>query len=336
LNLPEKRIKFYPLAEKDLIKRLMTTQNPSKRHRFSKFILGVVLTLGLGLGSAQALLSDQQAKDVAYLIQHAAFLNRDNVAFNLGQSLTQGTSPTEAAMNAVKLVKALPLSMQRLYAGRIGMGIAYNFPSQASDILLSLILTNSRISSNPGLLVQEMSGACTLDQIEQLGAVLSATMRKNERLTKLTSLLANSLMTAISNRTSDSPQARANALAAVASDLAAGVIGKGKHKTLSSSQMKQLKTIASLLGTYVKPIANSAPSNTAALVYQSVGLFAQSLKSLSNTVSSKSLSSMLGNTENMLQIYLPDSVSSVHQAYNDVHNDIPIGTGNVTPPETPV
>ena len=311
----------------------MTIPTSFSRHRLALLFLIASLTLGFGLKSAQAVLSEGRAHDAALTIERAA--DPLNKAFDVAQFLTLGTDPADAAANADKIVKALRNdSLRRLYAGRIALGIASNFPARIADIIGKVVASNTALRKNSALLVQQVAASSSVDQIEQIAVALGSAMRRTEGVSKQAMQFTTNLMAAINNKPGLTPQARANALATVAADLAVGVIGRSK--TLSSSQTKQIKAIASALGSSVKPLADSNPG-TAALVYQSIGIFAQDLKNaVKGSVTSKALNSLMGNSQNTIQQQLPEAIPSVQQAFQNVQNNVQIPTGNVVPPETPV
>ena len=311
----------------------MTTQIFSfRRGRFSKIVVTSILTLGLALVSAQAALSDRQAKDAANAILQGDLSTIQNRAVEIAQSVTQGTDPADAAANVEKIVSFLPNKAQRQIAGRIGIGVALNFPNQLPGIVMKLMTENSNLRKHGSLFIAQMSAAAGFDQAEQIAAGLALAMRKTEGLSKQAPKFVDCILAGIVNRPGISAEERAIEMARVAANLSAGVIGNSKN--LSSYQIRQLKTIARSFSSNLKTVAGG-DSN---LVYQAVGNFVNTMKNaVSDKIpSSKIIRDVLRST-NEMQGQMPGLGAILGQAISDAlsaHGGT-INTGSVNNKETP-
>ena len=304
-------------------------------HRLPKLALNILLALACSLGSAQAVISNRQARDAAATILQAAPADRYNRAVEVAQSITKNTNPADAAANSAKIVSYLPSKAQRLFAGRVGVGIALNFPNQLPSITLKLISLNNNLRNNASLVVYQMAAAGGFDQAQQIAAALSLVMHRNERIGDQIEPITISLLSAISNRVGFSPLERANELAFVSANLSVSVIGGSKK--LSSSQDRQLRLIALTFSNYIKTLVKNNPKS-ASLVYNAVGNFANTLKqAVRSSVSSSTLNHILVQTSIILQRAIPTEAASVQKAVQDIMDNHPnqIDTGNVIDRETP-
>jgi len=306
----------------------MTTKSTTAlAFSFSKLLLAATL-LSFGIGSAHAVvLSDNQAKMAANAIA-ASSGNVYNVAVTVAQNVTANTGASDAAANAAKIVKYLPSKLQALVAGRVGVGVALNYPNQLPVITAGLVSSNPK---NVTFLVYQLAQAGGFDQASQIALGLNLVMRNSEVLLKQSWGISNAIMMAISNRAGISLTDRANQLGYVAANLTLGLTNSSKN---CYSATTAIKTVATALSFWLQNLTANA-ENRESLIYNVVGNFALTVKN--SGASPSTILLILSQAQTVFQQQFPGS-ASVTQAIQAVLGGSTGGidnTGGVNHPETP-
>jgi len=316
----------------------MTTISLSKNaRRVSKFVVAATLfSLVVGLVPAGAVvLSDSQAKYAAAAITAGPASGWYNQAVTVAQSVTVNTGPIDAAANAAKIVEYLSPKARSLLAGRVGTGVALNYPNQLPLIAMQLARPNENIkSSSIGVMIYQLGSAGGFDQSTQIAFLMSGLMHKNEGLRKYATAIANSLMAAVCNRADISAEDRANQLAYIAANLSVGL----SSSTKASQIDKALSPIQQSLSFFLVAATAGNP-NAEALIYNSIGNYALTLKNtLSGVVSPAMINILLAQAGATFAQMLPGSAAIINQAIVDVMTNNTgsiVNTGGITHPETP-
>lgn len=317
---------------------MTTISLPSKAFRMIRFAVAVCAILSFGLVSAQArLISKKEAKAAAKAIMAASADARNNVAVTVATAYTLGTGANDAAKNAAMIVKYLPSKQQRLLAGRVGVGVAMNYPAQLAGITLKLAQLNDNMRKHVSLLVYQATLAGDLTMSDGIAYGMNLAIVKHSSIKKQTRMIADSMMSAICNRAGYTDVERANQLALIAANLSVGLSKPNKHGIISSDRKKAIQVILQTLQKYINQIAASS-SDSQKVLTQAAVVYATTVQQAAGTSSSatKAVNYILNTLAKpvLQQGLTPENANSVSQAIDDVINHNPPPTGEVTNAET--
>jgi len=304
----------------------------------SKRILALAgIVLGLGMGAAHAtsatVMTEAQAKVAA--AQIVASSNPYNAAVTIAEAATAGTSSADAVLNAALIVKYLPEKFQRIYAGRVGVGVALNFPNQLPQITLGLAILDKNIREHVSSLVYQLTLAGGFDQASQIALVMGDAIRLHGEIGKQVNLISIALLSGIYDRANVAQADRANELAFVAGNLAKQVLVPDKHNKVTKSQIRSLKIIQANLANYLKLTGASDPN----ALRSALANFGFTLKNSLGGVSPKVLNAILDGAQQYFLAQFPGSTTAVTQAFTAVANNdtssISDPGNNVNHPESP-
>ena len=205
-----------------------------------RLFLTALLAMGMGLSSAQALLlTPAQASAAAARIMAAAEADRNNTAFDVAKEVTLGSDSADAAANAALIVQALPAASRALLAGRVGMGVAWNFHNQIAAITLNVGSINE-VGNAPALFVQQITAASVVDQVEQIAySVVKFLAPRNTTAAQMDNLM-QTMIDQVSNRVDITAGQRATVEARVTAAFASGVKSTQTHSAFAA-QITQLQ-----------------------------------------------------------------------------------------------
>ena len=293
----------------------MTTSSlPPNALRFSRSVVAkfvvLLLAFGFGLGSAHAqLLTDKQAKAAAAIIMGSPADQLYNKAVSISQTMTANTGADFAAANAAKIASFLPPNVQRILAGRIGVGVALNYPNQVSTITMRLAVLNERMQRNPSLLIYQMASCGGFDQASQIALGINFAMQRHGNMVRQTALISNAIMAGISNRPFISAQDRANQMAYVAANLSIGFASNSRSE--KNTQDKTLNVIALTLASHLQTM-DVGNANRDELIYNAIGNFALTLKRALGSLSPGLVDRLLFRLAVTIQKIIPGSANIVN------------------------
>lgn len=312
----------------------MTTKSlASKPLRFSKIIIALaILGLGFGLDSASAaLLTAAQAKAAAAQI---SAVKQYNAAFNVARDITANTGAEYAALNARLIAKYLDGNNLGLLTAIIN-GVSYNYPGQQAAIVTQIILLNENTRNRAANIVGLLGSSLSSDAASQLAATLNYRLLKDGYTRKKAGVLAYTILSAVNNSATGTPEERANAMAIAAANLAANLLTPNRHGTVPKDDLKAFTQITYVLASYAQT-ADTGALTRQELINNMVGYFASTLKAstTAGTMSSAMALNTLNRTRALLLALLPSYASTINAVIQQVIND-PGAFGPIVPPETP-